>query len=206
MGFKHLTEQPTAPSQFNPNLSPFSEVAILKAMAKQRTGRHADISAFLAALRAPSTQFTVPAQAPILPSLTREQWLYVGNDHYKAGHCDEAVAAYEQAMRLDPNYALAYSNKGFVLCEFQRYDEALTVYEQAIRLDPDSALAYNNRGQALVNLQRYEEALVAYEQAIRLDPNYVRAYNNKGVVLEKLGRRKEAQQAYKKAQQLSGNR
>ncbi len=51
MGFKHMTETPMALTQFNPQLPEHIERAILRAMAKDRSERHADIAAFVAALR-----------------------------------------------------------------------------------------------------------------------------------------------------------
>jgi tetratricopeptide (TPR) repeat protein len=188
MGFKHLTEQPTLPTRHNPQVP----AATLKAMAKQRAERYADIPAFLAALRTPFTQATVlrassstfpiqptlqastsPAPAPLVqafPARTKEQWLNECTDH----------------------------------CYARRYAEALSAYEQAIRLDPKYALAYYGKGVALDKLKRYEEALSAYEQAIRLDPSYDIAYANKGDALKQLGRQTEAQQAYDKVRQLCG--
>ena len=59
---------------------------------------------------------------------------------------EEAIAAYEQAIRLDPNYASAYNNKGTALNDLKRYEEAIAAYEQAIRLDPNYTFAYNNKG------------------------------------------------------------
>jgi ATP-dependent Clp endopeptidase proteolytic subunit ClpP len=47
---KHLTEEPHPPRKFNPELPERIETAILKALAKQRSNRHADISAFVTAL------------------------------------------------------------------------------------------------------------------------------------------------------------
>ena len=51
MGFKHLTDNPVAPTQLNPALPMYIEQAILKAMAKQRGDRHADVQTFVAALQ-----------------------------------------------------------------------------------------------------------------------------------------------------------
>ena len=51
MGFKHLTDNPVAPTQLNPALPMSIEQAILKAMAKQRGERHTDVRTFLAALQ-----------------------------------------------------------------------------------------------------------------------------------------------------------
>jgi tetratricopeptide (TPR) repeat protein len=81
---------------------------------------------------------------------------------------EEALAAYEEAIRLDPNYVLAYYNKGLTLRDLARYEEALAAFEETIRLDPNYAKAYNNKGLTLQDLKRYEEALAAFEEAIRL--------------------------------------
>jgi serine/threonine protein kinase len=54
MGFKHLTDNPVAPTQLNPALPMYIEQAILKAMAKQRGDRYADVRTFLAALQGPT--------------------------------------------------------------------------------------------------------------------------------------------------------
>src|SRR5260221_9739457 len=83
MGFKHLTELPTAPSQFNPQLPSPIEAAILKTMPKQRTERYADIPEFLAALHISS---------PTSPVLTKEQWLETDLKQYEAGRAAQALA------------------------------------------------------------------------------------------------------------------
>ena len=54
----------------------------------------------------------------------------------------KALTAREQALRLDPNNALAYAYKGRTLTNLKRYEEALAAYDQALRLDPNLADAY----------------------------------------------------------------
>ena len=49
--YKHINENPIPPKQLNPNVPEHMEQAILKAMAKKRSDRHADISAFVEALK-----------------------------------------------------------------------------------------------------------------------------------------------------------
>jgi tetratricopeptide (TPR) repeat protein len=118
---------------------------------------------------------------------------------------EEALTALEQAIRLDPNNALAYLGKGATLDDLKRYEEALAAFEQAIRLDPTDALAYLGKGTTLHDLKRYEEALAAYDQAIRLDPNYASAYYHKGNALRKLKRYEEALVAFEQAIRLDPN-
>jgi serine/threonine protein kinase len=63
MGFKHATEDPIPPTQLNPNLPAHVEDAVLKALAKQRENRHADVAAFIAALQGvPISQENEPPQ------------------------------------------------------------------------------------------------------------------------------------------------
>lgn len=134
--------------------------------------------------------------------LIKEQWLNEGNALYKINRYQEALAAYEQAISLDPDYAAAYNGKGGVLYWLKRYEEALAAYEQAIHLNPNLASAYRGSGKALSALKRYEEALAAIEQAIHLDPNDSDTYNFKGSTLTDLGRYEEALNAFDQAIRL----
>ncbi len=114
-------------------------------------------------------------------------------------HYGEKLAAYDQAIRLDPKNSYYYNCKGCILAKFGRYEEALTVFEQAIQLNPRGAHLYNNKGQALTKLGRYEEALVAFEQGIRIAAETAYLYNNKGHALFGLRRYEEALIAFSKA-------
>src|SRR5258708_1429310 len=114
---------------------------------------------------------------PAVPALqkSKEQWTNEGISLHNLKQYEEALTAHEQAIRLNPNYALAYAGKGISLNGLKRYEEALTAHEQAIRLNPNYALAYAGKGNSLYGLKRYEEALTAYQQAVRLDPNHADA-------------------------------
>jgi tetratricopeptide (TPR) repeat protein len=147
-------------------------------------------------------QTSQPATLPDKVHKTKEQWLEEGNTLYRLKRHDEALAAYEQALRLNPNDALAYNNKGYTLNKLKRYREALEACEQSLRLNPNDANTYETKGATLNGLKRYEEASTACEQALRLDPNLAEAYDTKGYALNGLNRKEEAQQAYGKARQL----
>jgi tetratricopeptide (TPR) repeat protein len=51
-----------------------------------------------------------------------------------------------QAIRLDPNRAAIYKNRGQAYELLRDYDRAISDVDHAIRLDPKLAAAYNNRG------------------------------------------------------------
>ena len=75
---------------------------------------------------------------------------------------DEAIKACDEAIRLDPKYALAWNNNGKALGNQGRLDEAIKAFDEAIRLDPNYAGAWNNKGMALKLLGRSTEANAAF--------------------------------------------
>src|SRR6266568_318302 len=63
---------------------------------------------------------------------------------------DEALASYDKARALKPDYAELFNNRGLVLQELKRFDEALLSFERALTLQPDYADAHLS--EALVRL------------------------------------------------------
>ena len=114
------------------------------------------------------SQTPLPTNLPYKSQKAKEQWLEEGNRFGDLKQYSEALAAYEQAIRLDPNDAVAFATKGYALYELKRFEEALAACEQAIRLDPNYAVAYQNKGKALNGLNREEEAQWAKEKASQL--------------------------------------
>lgn len=64
------------------------------------------------------------------------------------GQYAAAIADYDITVRLKPDYALVYNNRGVAKHKLGQYDAAITDYDTAIRLKPDYALASKNRGLA----------------------------------------------------------
>ena len=75
------------------------------------------------------------------------------------GKLPEAVASYQQAVRVKPDYAVAHNNLGNALREQGRLAEAVASLEQALRLRPDYAEAHNNLGIALQGQGMLAEAV-----------------------------------------------
>jgi tetratricopeptide (TPR) repeat protein len=100
------------------------------------------------------------------------------------GKCTDPQKAIEylnEAIKLKPDLAEAYNNRGNAYGDLGQRQQAITDYNEAIRLKPDLAEAYNNRGKAYGDLGQHQQAITDYNEAIRLKQDYAHAYNNRGV-------------------------
>ena len=93
---------------------------------------------------------------------------------------DNAIADYDRAIAIDPNYADTYHNRGFVKAHKGDYDGAVADYDRAIALDPNYAYAYNNRGIAKFIKGDYASAIDDFSRATELDTDNASAYSNRG--------------------------
>ena len=132
--------------------------------------------------------------------------------HYKAGvellnedRLEEAIAEYDEAIRLNPDYAFAYIDRGVAYHNLGQDERATQDYDEAIRIDPQFALPYNNRGRLYFDLDQYERAIQDFDEAIRLDPEYGNAYASRAMAYTILRRDTEAQQDIDRILELGYN-
>lgn len=105
---------------------------------------------------------------------------------------EEAIADYNKAIRLNPDYALAYNNRGLVYRKLGKYKKALKDYTKAIEIDPYYAEAYAKRGAVYQFTGQVEKALKEFNKAIEIMPYFAGMYYNRGVAYEQLSKYKQA--------------
>lgn len=94
---------------------------------------------------------------------------------------DRALADYDQAIRVKPDFALAFASRGFVhLFARPQLDRAIADFNEALRLDPASASVFYYRGVAWSDKGDWDGAIADFDQAIRLRPAFSIAYRNRG--------------------------
>ena len=141
---------------------------------------------------------------------------------------DNAIAAYDEALRHSPDHVNAYNNRGNSLLRLGQlqadlsehaaalasYTGAVADYDEALRRTPDFVMAHANRGTALLRVGELQAVLSAYEaaqtsylaavaafdEALRRAPNLAQAHNNRGLALAGLGELQAALSAHEAAQ------
>jgi tetratricopeptide (TPR) repeat protein len=117
-----------------------------------------------------------------------EAWFQKGLDLEETGApVEQAVAAYEKAVELNPGAAGAWVNLGTIHYRARRFAAAETNYLRAIEADAAYPLAEFNLGNLYDEQGRTREALLHYRRALQLNPNYADAHFNLALLCERNG-------------------
>ena len=128
---------------------------------------------------------------------------YGFTEYLRLKRYDEALAAIDKALEIDPNDAIFWNNKGYALNGLKRYDEALAVFDRALEIDPDEALAWKNRGETHSRLGDRHEALAHLRKAVKLDPSLASRAMEQGLY-QSLREDEEFKQIIADAQKAAG--
>ena len=137
--------------------------------------------------------------------LTASDYAKQGDACFFENRYEDAIAAYNQALQIQPDLADTWNNRGVVFTRMQRYPEAIDSYEEATKIRPDYPDAWNNRGVVLLELQQYPDAIACYDQAIQAKPDYADAWNNRGVAFSKIQQYEQAVISYNHALQIKND-
>lgn len=111
-----------------------------------------------------------------------------GKSHYFKYEKEDNLAAislFQQAIKLDPNYALAYSGLADSYAQMPNFGYGMTwldsskeANEKALTIDPSLAEAYSSRGITYYYQGKNEYAKISFEKALAYKPNLSRAVGN----------------------------
>ena len=136
-----------------------------------------------AGLSAPSTNIppSTTVQGPD-PKHQAEAFVSDGILKYQRNDFENAIAAYDQALELDPKSAEAFYNRGLAKAAQNNLDGAIADFSQALQVDPALAAAYYYRGLARHSKADLDGAIGDYNQAVLLNPNNAMAFFNRGLI------------------------
>jgi len=115
------------------------------------------------------------------------------------GDSEAAIASYQKALKIKPDYTEAYSNMGVALKDKGDLETAIDCYKKALKIKPDYSDAYYNMGIALKLKGDLEAAIDCYKKALKIKPDYAEAYANMGIILSEKGELGAAIDSYKQA-------
>ncbi len=134
-----------------------------------------------------------------------------GREAYDQNRWDEAIALYQQALTLDPDYAEAWQNLGAVLESRGRWDEAEEAGRHALSVftkrgdEKGTGEVLNNLGIVAGRQERYDEAERLYRESLEIarrlgdEGTVAAALNNRGEVARNRGRFDEAERLYQES-------
>jgi TolB-like protein/Flp pilus assembly protein TadD len=129
----------------------------------------------------------------------------------KASEIQKAIGFFNQAIALDPTYALAYVGLAdcYAIMEQyagspgkETYPKAISAATRALEIDNTLAEAHTTIAFASFAMWNWEKAEQEFKTAFSLNPNYATAYHWYSILLHALGRHEEATRAIKRAQEL----
>jgi tetratricopeptide (TPR) repeat protein len=108
------------------------------------------------------------------------------------GRLPEAIASYDRAIALEPDYAPAYNNLGTALRASGRLNDAAAAYRRALSLREEYPEAHYNLANVLTDQGKATEAADHFRIALQAIPGSADVHNNLGIALMAEGRRDEA--------------
>jgi tetratricopeptide (TPR) repeat protein len=103
-----------------------------------------------------------------------------------------AITAFDEAIRLDPEYAEAYARRGRAYNDLKDYSRALGDINRALGLDPTLKMAYAARAKTHLDMGEHRRAVDDASEAIRRLPDMPNGYSIRGNALSQLGEYQKA--------------
>lgn len=89
----------------------------------------------------------------------------LGNVLFRQGKKEDAIKEYQQAIRLDSKYAIAYNAVGQVMASQERWDDAINEYKKALKINSEYGEALTNMALSFLGKGNTQEAIASLEKA-----------------------------------------
>ena len=123
----------------------------------------------------------------------------------RIGKYHEEIECLNKAIKLNPSFIGALSNKGATLLLLGKYEKAIESFNNILEINSNEVSAWSNKGIAFDNLGRYEEAIESFNKAVEMNPKLAEVWSNKGLAQGNLGRYEEAIESFNKAVEINSN-
>jgi tetratricopeptide (TPR) repeat protein len=93
-----------------------------------------------------------------------------GNEFYRCGENEEAIACYTKSIAFDETNAIVYSNRAMAAMRLSHTEQALVDTTTALELDPFCVKARARRGTIHHRCGRYAQAIQDFQRCLEQDP------------------------------------
>lgn len=132
-----------------------------------------------------------------------KEYVLMGNECITQAHDSRAALAnYDKALELWPDYADAWIRKGITLFNNKEYFDADNCFNRAVRLSPTAFKAVYNRGKLRLKTDDIDGAIADLDKATTLKPDHAAAHELFGDALMKAGKEMEAALQWRIAEEL----
>lgn len=134
--------------------------------------------------------------------LAAQARLNQGWNLYERQEYDQAIQAFADAIRMNPEGAQGYYYRGLAWEKFGNHQEARRDLEKALSLDPDDTRAMEWLAWVTAKLGDHRSAIDLFNRLIEQRPDYGKAWYNRAKSLLAIGERKQAEQGIEQACEL----
>jgi tetratricopeptide (TPR) repeat protein len=110
----------------------------------------------------------------------------------RSARYSQAIASFDRAIALRPDYADAFLMRGRASVAQGRPLTAIPDFTKVVDARPRDPIALLDRGSAQLEVQEFAKALSDFTRAIELDPSLDKAYNLRGITLRVMGQPQKA--------------
>ncbi len=118
------------------------------------------------------------------------------------GQIESAIAHYQKALEIKPDYVMPHYNLGSALADHGQIESAIAHYQKALEIEPDFADAHYKFAATLADHGQVDLAIAHYQKALKIRPDFAEGYNDLGNALAHRGQVDLAIAHYQKALEI----
>jgi tetratricopeptide (TPR) repeat protein len=148
------------------------------------------------------TEALADLNTPPKNSATATEWFELGLQQAEAGLLAEAIASWDEALKIDPLLDFVWHNRGAAFGQLGKFVEAIACFDEALKIKPEAVETLQDKAFSLYQLEQWEQALASWDQLLQLVPDNYQGWYNRGCVLEFLDQDEQAIASYEKALEI----
>lgn len=96
----------------------------------------------------------------------------LGTNYFGQQEWNLAIAEYEEAIAIKPDYAAVYNQLGYAYRFQNEFDKAALIFEKYIELIPNDPNPYDSYAELLMKMGKFDESIKQYKAALKVKPDF----------------------------------